>query len=168
MFTDQEMLKRKKDTWPSWVPSFDIHRPDAYINLPRESGAFPIAIEVELFAKSASRYEAISRFYETERSIQKVVWFTQDEAMPRSFRKALTTINHRSENLHLFVTLYDFLKDGVSVTPENERSVKSLAMSEFLGVPKGSGCRDDAGTDEVISKTSAFTDNRKFLRTART
>ncbi len=168
MFTDQEMLKRKKDTWPSWVPNTDAHRPDAYINLPRGNDAFPIAIEVELFAKSASRYESIARFYEAERSIQKTIWFTHDEAVPRLFRKALVAINQRSINLHLFVTLNDFMKDGFNVSPENEKAVKSLPLSEILGVPVGSQCGNNAENDGVISKTSAFTDNRKFLKTART
>lgn len=110
LFTEQQLRRFTKESYPEWVPRSKIHRPDGYWYYSNGSDSRLLAVEVELNQKALVDYETVGRFYRLDTKANQVIWITGKRANPSSIQEAILKSIKPKENIHSFISLDDFLK----------------------------------------------------------
>lgn len=110
LFTEQQLRRYKMEMYPEWAPKNKNHRPDGYWHLAQGPHQLTMALEVELSAKSASRYEAIAKFYDFYDSVDRVIWLVANTQLSTKILKAASGSNFYRSGIHNFIRLDDFQK----------------------------------------------------------
>lgn len=162
--TDQELLRYPVDNWSSWVPDSSYHRPDGYTRVTIGGNTKLFAFEVELYAKSVSRYRSVIDWYRYQRSIENVLWLVGDPFVVCQIDKAKSEAYESSIRYHLFVALDDFLENGWDAVVTTERSEKVAHLREIMRGPEGLKCGNNVGNDGARERVTVLSDHRKFLQ----
>lgn len=161
--TDQELLKLPVFCEEKGLPKVSRHRPDGYLCLTQDNKTKLIAIEVELHAKSLSRYQELMNFYRYERKIDRILWLYQNENVMAQVLKAKAEARDPSENLHLFVSLEDYIKSGWDAMLVNEVREPLFTIRELYRGLTGTLSGNGAGTLGASAKITEFFHKRKYL-----
>ena len=135
--TDQELLRYPKDHRPPWVPDITYHRPDGYIRIIAPVRPIIYAIEVELTPKALARYSTTIRWYQMVTKIDKIFWLVDDPFVVTQIAKAITEVREKTQNLHLFIDLREFEKNGWDSFVKNERSERVDTLRKTMLSPTG-------------------------------
>ncbi len=108
IFSEQQLRRLNLESYPSWVPRTERHRPDGYWQVPYKDSKLVIALEVELNFKSKNRYEVIGQFYKKQSSINRVCWVTDSLGIAKSLHEIFKREDQEYLK-HNFILLKDFL-----------------------------------------------------------
>ena len=161
--TDQELIQYGLDDLPKGMPDLSGHRADGYSFVLFENEPSALAIEVELHAKSVSRYQNVIRWYGLERKVARVLWLVGDDLVISQMNKARIEEQNKEEDLHVFVRLEDYLKTGWDAACTNDCSKSLGTLREIYGQHMGQEPGEYLGKQGVKSDFTVFTDRRKFL-----
>ena len=114
LFSEQQLRRYDVQTFPTWVPKAQGHRPDGYTFLTGEQGSRVIALEVELSAKTPAAYGSLAGFYLHNRpAITQVLWLVSRASFAPHLKGHLARYDaEAAATQHDFVALPDFLKLG--------------------------------------------------------
>jgi len=163
LITEQELLKYPEDILSNLVPSTQDHRPDGYTLLVNGEERKLFAIEVELHAKSKSRYQTLITWYSLKKEIHQVLWLVADDFIKAQILAAKSEARELSENYHLFVDLKDYLKNGWEAIVKNEFGVHLKTLRALWRGSEGLALGDNAETQGDQKNINTFTDHRKYL-----
>jgi hypothetical protein len=161
--TDQELLRYPQDHWLSWVPKFSGHRPDGYTRVVAPERPLIYAIEVELTSKSLSRYTSTIRWYQLVTKIDKIFWLVDDPFVVTQIAKAITAVREKAKNLHLFIDLREFEKNGWDSVVNNERSERVDTLRGIMRRTTGPECGNYAENRGTGRRGTYEFDQRKFV-----
>ena len=125
------------------------------------------AYEVELSPKSLDRYEAILRFYKSQRDVTQVFWLIDSTDIKDQIIRAKNCIRDESQNFHVFVELEDYLKNGWDANIANERSENLGSIRQKYQGLCGDLIRDLLGTLRGNSTVTVHLRNQKVLGKSR-
>lgn len=111
-YSEQQLRCYPEDLWPEWVPRSSLHRPDGYSIYTLDKRNVIIAFEVEMSLKSQDRYEKVVAFYDSQTSIDCVLWLIMSPNMLPKMKTIFNKFNVRSWTKHQFILHADFLKHG--------------------------------------------------------
>ena len=168
LITDQELLRYPKDYLDECLPKSLDHRPDGYTIVKRENKNKVLAFEVELHAKSTDRYSTVVRWYEVMREVERVFWLVGDDYIIDQFKKGKLEAKGKTDGLHLFIRLDEYLKSGWDSVCVTECSEKVGSIREILGLHMGLEPGEQLGNHGYKPDFSIFTDHRKFLKNSKT
>lgn len=109
LFTEQQMRRYPKESYPQWVSKSKIHRPDGYWYFNDGSSSRLLALEVELSQKKLTEYETTGRFYSLDAKADRVIWITGPLVNPDSIHSTVLKAIGSKSSSHSFITLKDFL-----------------------------------------------------------
>ncbi|MCX6126037.1 MAG: hypothetical protein NTV34_14995 [Proteobacteria bacterium] len=112
IFTEQQLRRYDHESYPSWVPNDETHRPDGYWNVPDGAIKKTIALEVELSRQSHARYEATGDFYARNKSIIRVLWIVKNLAAAENINRHLCKAIAGGNTFHAFVLAHNFQSLG--------------------------------------------------------
>ncbi len=167
-FTEQEMRRRPVECYPPWVPKTKDHRPDGYTRIKTSDGDVVLASEVELWPKALSTYETTIRFYKLMRGIHRVYWLVGRESVMEQIIRARDCTKEKLENLHVFVELEDYLRNGWEAKVVNERSENLGTYRENMQGICGDIYGKQLATNWGKSSVTAHYDTKKVLGKKRT
>jgi DNA-binding MarR family transcriptional regulator len=167
-WTEQEMRRFDSQVYPDWVPTSKEHRPDGYTKIIGDKKQWTFAFEVELSAKSISKYEATMQFYKHARQINRVYWLVSDSSIQEIILRAKKCINDESMNYHVFINLSDFKKNGWDATIYNERSERVHTIRENMQVICGDFYGEILGNSKGRSTVSVHLNKLKVLGKSKT
>jgi hypothetical protein len=135
LFSEQELRRIDPEMYADWVPFSEIHRPDGYWRVPVHGKLVAVALEVEHAQKAAIRYRFTAGFYQEHQQIFRAVWVVRDMALCNSIRKQIKAGFPDTLDLHDFILLEDFKKQGWNATfihgVEKGRPLKDLLNGGF-------------------------------------
>lgn len=162
--TDQELMKYPADIISRLVPTPKDHRPDGYTVFLNQEKKKVFAVEVELHAKTVSRYHTLIAWYSLQKEITQVLWLIGDPFALDQVLKAKAEAQETSQNYHVFVDLNEYLKDGWDAMIRNENGRELYTMRDLwrgiIGLEQG----ENTGTEGALKKIETFTDHKKFLK----
>ncbi len=161
--TDQELLRYPKDHRPSWVPDISYHRPDGYTRIVTPQRPIIYAIEVELTPKALHRYSWTIRWYQMVTKIDKILWLVDDPFVVTQIAKAIVEVREKTKNLHLFIDLREFEKNGWDSAVTNEKSERVDTLREIMRSTTGPACEKGHGTRGTGRRGDDRFDKRKFV-----
>ena len=161
--TEQELIRYEKESWLPWVPRSEFHRPDGYTPALIDGTPCILAIEVEIVAKSVSRYATVIRSYQLARDVDRIYWLVDDPYVAVQIQKAIDEVRETSKNYHLFVDLADFEKLGSNAIAKSERPENYRPLEETLGTTTGLERGDHVGTHGPGRRGTDRFDSRKFV-----
>ncbi|MBX3039552.1 MAG: hypothetical protein KF789_02440 [Bdellovibrionaceae bacterium] len=167
-FTEQEMRRRSVECYPHWVPKTKDHRPDGYTRIKTDEGDLVLAMEVELWLKALSVYETTLKFYQLMRGVHRVYWLAGSESVKEQILRARDCIKEKTENLHVFVDIDDYIRDGWEAKVTNERSGNLGTFRKTMQEICGDIYGKQLGTNWGKSGVTAHYDTRKVLGKKRT
>lgn len=131
LISEQELRRYETEVYPNWIPKDSSHRPDGYWYRPIPGSARIVAFEMETNRKNASRYEGVGSFYGETAQISRVLWIVLSLSEAKRIDDHLSKgLGSRTE-LHSFVRLNSFLKQGWSAPIEYGPGV-NLTIESFL------------------------------------
>lgn len=167
-FTEQEMRRRSVESYPAWVPKTKDHRPDGYTRIQSADGDVVLAMEAELWPKALSVYETTLKFYQLMRGVHQVYWLTGSDLVREQILRARDCIKEKTENLHVFVAMDDYFKNGWDALVTNERSETLGSFRKNMQEICGDIYGKQLGTKWGKSSVTVHYDTRKVLGKKRT
>jgi hypothetical protein len=106
-FSEQELRRISRESYPVWVPITDTHRPDGYwkVAVGNSKQFKVVALEVELSLKAPSEYHETGEFYSNDHGIDQVIWVTKTISAAKYIHKHLQNGRNGQRTNHSFVTL---------------------------------------------------------------
>ncbi len=161
--TDQEFLKYDPEILSQHLPKTLKRRPDGVTLVPRGERIVPIAVEIELNAKSVSRYETVVSEYKGTQEVERVLWLVRDKFIVEQFKKAKVNQKDNSQNYHVFLATDEFIKAGWQARLTNENFAFVDTLERIMRGPTGLPHGDNVGTPSTPNQISLLFDGRKFL-----
>jgi hypothetical protein len=159
VFTEQQLRRFHRDSYPAWVPKKELHRPDGYWRIKIGNEAHTIALEVELKQKFLPEYRNTSLFYSHFAHVHRVLWVVPSMSFSKTLLRQMGFKDKPNESFHNFVGLSDFQKNGwgakIFLGNERDQTISSLLKT-----------RPPEGPD--ISLGSLILDFRKSYQTSKT
>ena len=112
LFSEQELRRINPDTYPHWVPSSELHRPDGYWHVPFHGKMATIALEMEITQKRNLSYQLVATFYEQHHEIFRVVWVVPTVAFAEQIRSQIESVSPETQQIHNFLLLNDIKQHG--------------------------------------------------------
>ena len=110
--TEQELRRIYAEGLPKEIPSVTDHRPDGYWLFSGENRRKIVALEVELNRKSSEDYVDVGEFYNSNASVESVLWIVQSQALANKIVSAASKNLGRYRDIHNFILLTDFIENG--------------------------------------------------------
>lgn len=110
--TEQELRRIENNELPVWAQQLQTHKPDGVWHFPETKDKKIIALEVELSRKRQSDYVSLGEFYNETKSVSSVLWIVQSSGHAESIRNTFAGKTNLFRDIHNFVTLNDFKKNG--------------------------------------------------------
>jgi hypothetical protein len=131
VFSEQELRRVEAENYPAWVPKSSEHRPDGYWHRVSSSDPRTLALEMELNPKKAARYQSVGTFYGESPLINRVLWVVPTLGDAKRIGESLAKGPGSRSEMHSFVRLGSFLKQGWSAPIEHGAGIR-LTVSSFL------------------------------------
>jgi hypothetical protein len=139
LLSEQELRNYHFDSYPSWAPKTDIHRPDGYWHIPTVRSNVTLALEVELSRKSDSDYNHVGDFYRFYENISRVLWIVRHISLGRRISKLTDGESPTGKPIHNFISLEKFYQQGwgsvIELGPEQGKSMTELLRDEAVTTP---------------------------------
>ncbi|MGK5085738.1 hypothetical protein WDW37_20810 [Bdellovibrionota bacterium FG-1] len=136
-FSEQLLRRLEPEHYPAWVPKDRGHRPDGYWHRMDKGTIRTIALELELNRKKATAYQGVGSFYGESAQVGRVLWVVPALSDAVFIQNNLNKGPGSRSDIHSFVMLDSFLKDGwsglITQGPGKGLSVESF-LSKALGV----------------------------------
>jgi hypothetical protein len=139
--SEQQLRRLEPEHYPEWTPKDLRHRPDGYWYRVANNGPRTIALEMELTRKKGPLYQSIGSFYGESAQVNRVLWIVRTFSDARAIHENLDRGPGARANIHSFVMLNSFLKQGWSAAIEHGPG-KGLSVQTFL--QKALGCPENA------------------------
>jgi hypothetical protein len=108
LFSEQQLRRYDFSSYPTWVPTDKLHRPDGYWGMSTQSGILPIALEVELSRKCKSDYEKVAEFYMHQSNIVKVMWLVPTQGLAVLIQNIIASTVSMRAGVHNYVLVSEF------------------------------------------------------------
>ncbi len=129
--SEQQLRRLEPEHYPEWAPRSAAHRPDGYWHR-MDSGTYrTVALEMELNRKKAAFYQGIGSFYGESAQVGRVLWVVPTLSDAVAIKTNLDKAPGSRVNIHSFVFLRSFLKQGWSALIEYGPG-KGFSVETFL------------------------------------
>ena len=176
-FSEQELRRLDpEESYPSWVPRLDLHRPDGYWRTKTGPSPRVIALEVELSVKKASDYRKAGDFYRLVNQIDRVVWIVRTDSLIKKIHENVSCQRHGANDLHNFIRLKDLFASGwqacICEGPDKERSIRSFLLNVVPSSPPQAQVKPSPsrGSFHLLTQSrirrfnlASYTDRRKSV-----
>lgn len=136
LLEEEEMKRYNLEFLPDWYPLGLLRRPDGIWKIDSAHAGRLVAIEVETTLKSGPHYETIARQYEDADTIDRVIWYTNSEAMAETIYGYLISRVGNSNFKHDFIILSDLVANG-SKSKVIRGADKDKTLAEVANFSKG-------------------------------
>jgi hypothetical protein len=163
--TEQELRRYSQDNYPEWVPNAGDHRGDGYTRIVHpHARSWLLSYEVELTAKSISRYESIIRIYRMVHQCDLVYWLVGSDEVKSQILKAKELVRDPKDNFHLFVDHAEYMKSGWKSIVRNSQGEPLFTIEENLWGLLGDKPRTCQSISQEKVSPLPYYDPRKALR----
>lgn len=131
IITEQEISSIEIASLPYDLRKKMEHKPDGLWLIPSGQQNRAVALEVEISAKSAERYEQICAFYSSQIFFEYIVWVVESKALGKKILDCSRRHGMPREGIHLFIEKKDFVISGWDCKILNE-SMNGLSLADFL------------------------------------
>lgn len=114
IISEQEFTAREISDLPDWVPKTKTHIPDGLTRLKKDDSFEVVAFEIELSAKSDSRYEEMIHYLDQTEEINWVLWLCENESIIKKITRQITAVRRLRPMMHHFILKEDVQKHGWS------------------------------------------------------
>lgn len=160
LFTEQELRRIDKNSYPEWVPKTLLHRPDGYWHIDDGKPGRLIGLEIELSQKKLDEYRRVADFYRLDTRAEQVIWIVKSEACMRSIQNKINQCLKHNENVHGFILMSDFLKRHWQTTIVIGKNQGKSVEEILLSTTEEDATTPQQGRNELCWKR--FFDTRKM------
>jgi len=116
IISEQEFTARELSDLPEWVPKSKEHIPDGFTKVEKSHISSVMAFEVELSAKSDSRYEEMIRYLDQKEEVTWVLWLCANDKIIQKITRQIVAVRRRRPLIHNFVLQKDVQDHGWSAS----------------------------------------------------
>lgn len=132
-FTEQEIQCSDDSLLPDWMPSSRDHVPDGLTRIKNEKSESVFAFEMELNLKPWLRYTKAGNYFDgIDSKIDVVFWICGDIGLMKNIFDHLLGLRLRRMEIHHFVLLDDFKKDGWNCLTRSGREKNKSVRDMYL------------------------------------
>lgn len=155
LFSEQQLRRLHFDSYPSWVPKTDLHRPDGYWRIKNGENFLTIALEVELSQKTGNQYEIVGDFYSKHPSINHVIWVVPRLSLAGYIHTRIQKAIRQKTMIHSFIVYADFQQQSWNA-PIVCGAFLGKTIAQILGANIGNSPEPVLGSFLLNTRKSPF------------